>query len=81
MDLLSLMLYRVHLRIMFTPLLLEGGLFAGTLGKLFGIGNGRGAGLLISMAGIMLCVTAVILYKIKSIKKLENSGDGEGLCT
>ena len=36
----------------FRPLLLAGGLLAGSLGTIFGIGSGRGTGLLISCLGI-----------------------------
>lgn len=56
---------------LFTPLLLPGGALAGTAGKVFGIGAGRGIGFLITMAGLLLCVTAMILYGIKSIRGLE----------
>ncbi|MBP2653462.1 MAG: mef [Firmicutes bacterium] len=56
----------------FTPLLLDGGVLAGSVGKIIGTGSGRGTGFLIIIAGIVLCVTAAILYNIKSIKKLES---------
>ncbi|WP_325166701.1 MFS transporter [Viridibacillus soli] len=59
----------------FTPLLVEGGVLADNLGKIIGTGSGRGTGLLIIIAGILLCVTSVILYNLKSVKKLENRGD------
>ncbi|WP_249168646.1 hypothetical protein [Alkaliphilus sp. B6464] len=59
----------------FTPLLLDGGTLAHSVGKLIGTGSGRGAGFLILIAGILLCVTSVILYHIKSVRRLENGGD------
>ncbi|MEW9125034.1 MAG: MFS transporter [Thermotaleaceae bacterium] len=62
----------------FTPLLLEGGLFAESIGKIMGTGVGRGTGFLIFTAGVLLCVTTLILYNIKSVKKLEIRGE---LCT
>lgn len=51
------------------------GLLADSVGKIIGTGSGRGTGLLIIIAGILLCVTSVILYNLKSVKKLENRGD------
>nr|WP_315118331.1 MFS transporter [uncultured Clostridium sp.] len=59
----------------FTPLLLDGGMLAHSVGKIIGTGSGRGAGFLILIAGILLCVTSVILYHIKSVRRLENGGD------
>lgn len=59
----------------FTPLLVKGGVLADSVGKITGTGIGRGTGLLIIIAGILLCVTSVILYNLKSVKKLENRGD------
>jgi MFS family permease len=58
----------------FTPSLLEGGALAGNMGKIFGTGGGRGTGFLIFIAGLLLCVTSVILYNVKSVRKLENRG-------
>lgn len=59
----------------FTPLLVDGGVLADSVGKIIGTGSGRGMGLLIIIAGILLCVTSVILYNLKSVNKLENRGD------
>ena len=56
---------------LFTPLLLPGGALAGTVGTVFGVGAGRGIGFLITMSGLFLCVTAVFLFGIKSIRGLE----------
>lgn len=58
----------------FTPLLLKGGVLADSVGKIIGIGSGRGTGFLIFIAGVLLSVTSVILYNVKSIKKLEKRG-------
>lgn len=62
----------------FTPLLLEDGMLAGSVGKMIGIGAGRGAGLLIMVAGILLSITALVLYQMKSVRGLENRGS---VCT
>lgn len=58
----------------FTPMLLDSGALADSVGKILGTGSGRGSGFLILMAGVMLCVTSVILYSVKSVKKLERRG-------
>lgn len=55
----------------FTPLLVDGGVLADSVGKIIGTGSGRGMGLLIIISGILLCVTSVILYNLKSVKTLE----------
>jgi MFS family permease len=51
------------------------GVLADSMGKIIGTGSGRGAGLLIFIAGVLLSVASVILYNVKSIKNLENVGD------
>lgn len=59
----------------FTPLLTDKGLLAGSVGRITGTGSGRGIGLLIILAGLLLSAAAVILYNLKSIKKLETGGE------
>jgi len=59
----------------FTPLLVDGGLLADSVGKITGTGQGRGTGFLIIIAGILLSTTSFILFNLKSVKKLENRGD------
>ncbi len=58
----------------FTPLLRDGGALAGTVGKVIGTGNGRGTGLQIIISGLLLCVTAIALYGMRSVKVLEKRG-------
>lgn len=53
------------------------GVLADVVGAAFGIGVGRGAGLMIISAGVLLSATAIILYNIKSVQKLET---GDGIC-
>lgn len=60
---------------LFTPLFIEGGLFYNSLGKIIGTGTGRGTGFLIMITGLLLSVTAIFLYHIKSIQKLEKRGE------
>lgn len=50
------------------------GVAADTIGNVLKIGTGKGAGIMIVVSGILLSVTAVILYHIKSVKPLENGG-------
>ncbi|MFD0870206.1 MFS transporter [Paenibacillus residui] len=59
----------------FTPLLVEGGVLADSVGRIIGTGTGRGTGFLIIIAGMLLCVTSIILYNLKSVQKLESRGD------
>ncbi len=59
----------------FTPMLLDGGALAGSIGQMLGTGAGRGTGLLIAVSGVLLGVTAIILYNVQSVRKLENRGD------
>ena len=56
----------------FTPMLQKNGVLAGTVGVLIGTGQGRGAAFLIIIAGLLMCITAFILYQIKSVRALEN---------
>lgn len=58
----------------FTPLLLEGGALSESAGEILGTGPGRGIGLLVILAGLLLCATSGILLCMKSIRNLENGG-------
>lgn len=58
----------------FTPLLLDGGILADSVGRFMGTGSGRGTGLLIFTAGVLVCMTSMILYNLKSVKELEKRG-------
>lgn len=59
----------------FTPLLVDGGALAGSVGKIIGTGSSRGTGFLIMIAGMLLCATSLILYHLKSVNSLESRGD------
>ena len=50
------------------------GVLADYAGKALKIGVGRGAGSLIVVAGVLLSVTAVVLYQMKSVRQLEKRG-------
>lgn len=55
----------------FTPMLMPDGLLSGTVGKVFGTGEGRGIGFLIFLAGVLLCITAILLGNLKAVGNLE----------
>ena len=57
----------------FTPMLIDGGALSGSVGRIIGTGKGRGAAFLIIIAGILMCITSVALYNIKSVRKLEKA--------
>ena len=57
----------------FNPLLVEDGVLASTVGRVVGVGNGRGIGFMLIISGILLVISAVILSKIRSIRELERS--------
>jgi len=57
----------------FNPLLVENGVFASTIGRVIGIGNGRGIGFMLIISGILLVVSAVIMGRIRSIRELERA--------
>lgn len=56
----------------FTPLLLEGGALASSVGGIIGIGPGRGTALLVMVAGILLSISSLVLHRLKSIRTLED---------
>lgn len=56
---------------LFTPLLVENGKLAGSIGKLIGVGSGRGTGFLIMLAGGLLALVAILLYRIQAVRQLE----------
>lgn len=56
----------------FTPALLEDGILANTVGRIFGTGISKGIGFEIVVSGVLLSLTAVLLYRNKSIRQLES---------
>ncbi|MFM1603012.1 MFS transporter, partial [Helcococcus ovis] len=55
----------------FSPIMSKGGLLENSVGKIIGVGSGKGIGLLIIIAGICLSLTSLIIIKSKNIRKLE----------
>ena len=54
----------------FNPLLASGGALSQTVGKVIGIGNGRGIGLMLIVLGLPIVVLAVIAFHVKAIRNL-----------
>ena len=61
----------------FTPLLVEGGLLADSIGRWIGVGSGRGIGLLLMITGLLLAGMSVLLYFVKPVRTLEK---GDAVC-
>jgi MFS family permease len=55
----------------FNPLLVEGGALASTAGRVVGVGNGRGIGLMLVISGVLLAASSIVLGKFHSIRELE----------
>jgi len=55
----------------FNPLLRENGALASSVGRIIGVGDGRGIGLMLIISGLMLVISAIIMGKIRSIRTLE----------
>lgn len=55
----------------FNPMLLEGGILSGTVGKLIGVGPGRGIGFMLIISGIFIILIGFSIGKIRIIKSME----------
>lgn len=55
----------------FEPMLSEKGILSNSIGKIIGVGQGRGIGFLLIVGGIFMIITAVLMLNNKSIKSLE----------
>lgn len=55
----------------FEPMLNEKGILSNSIGKIIGVGQGRGIGFLLIIGGIFMIITAVLMLNNKSIKSLE----------
>lgn len=60
----------------FGPVMMKGGILAGNVGKLIGTGEGRGIGLMLIIAGIMMVILALVFGNKQSIKEMERSAHG-----
>jgi MFS family permease len=57
----------------FNPLLNDGGALANSVGRIIGVGECRGIGLLLIVSGLLLMALAAFTWNVKSIKALEGS--------
>jgi DHA3 family macrolide efflux protein-like MFS transporter len=66
----------------FEPLLLPGGALAGTVGRVIGIGKGRGVGLLFILLGTFMVVAVLLSFLSPRLRRVEtelpNAGLGRG---
>lgn len=60
----------------FNPLLRKNGILAETIGKVIGVGDYRGIGLIFILSGIFVSIISVFLIKNKAIRKLEPNIEG-----
>lgn len=57
----------------FEPMLMEEGILAGSVGRVIGTGEGRGIGLMLIIAGLLMVASAWIFGFRKSIREIERS--------
>ncbi|MDZ7963723.1 MAG: MFS transporter [Nostoc sp. DedSLP03] len=55
----------------FEPLVTPNGLLAGSIGKIIGVGQGRGIGLMFILMGILTVLATIIAYQYKPLRLLE----------
>jgi MFS family permease len=55
----------------FTPLMLEGGALAGSVGRVIGVGSGRGIGLFFIVIGVLLTTVTVLAYFHPRIRNVQ----------
>lgn len=55
----------------FEPLMTPNGLLAGSIGKIIGVGKGRGIGLMFIVMGILTVLATIIAYRYKPLRLLE----------
>ena len=56
----------------FEPLLQPGGALAGTLGRVVGVGPGRGIGLLFMVLGALMSLVAALAYGVRAVRDVED---------
>ncbi len=57
----------------FEPLMADGGQLAGLLGPVFGVGTGRGMGLLFSLMGVLLMLVSILGSLFPAIREVDDS--------
>ncbi|MDF2949065.1 MAG: macrolide transporter [Sedimentibacter sp.] len=57
----------------FRPMLMQDGIFAGTVGRIIGTGEGRGIGFMFIVAGIMMSLLALAFGFNKNLRRMEGN--------
>jgi MFS transporter, DHA3 family, macrolide efflux protein len=55
----------------FEPLLMPGGALADSVGRVIGVGPGRGAGLMFMMFGVLTLLSVAVVYAIRPVRNVE----------
>lgn len=55
----------------FGPMMMEGGILAGSVGRIIGTGEGRGIGLMLILAGLLMVGVALLFGSHKNIQRIE----------
>jgi len=55
----------------FNPMLLEGGLLARTVGRLIGMGAGRGIGFMLMVSGVLVVILGLSMRRMKTVQAME----------
>lgn len=56
---------------LFNPMLEEGGILAETVGKVIGVGAGRGIGLMLIISGLLLSIVGIYMGWLKELRAIE----------
>ncbi len=62
-------------RHVFEPLLQKGGLLAGSIGSIIGVGPGRGFGLMFIALGLLMMLTAIVGFSVPAIRRIDEMTD------
>ncbi|HXU29901.1 MAG TPA: MFS transporter [Thermoanaerobaculia bacterium] len=57
----------------FKPLLLPGGLLAGSVGRVIGVGPGRGVGLMFMLFGVLTLASVAVIYAYRPVRDVETA--------
>jgi hypothetical protein len=55
----------------FKPLLLPGGALAGSVGRVIGVGPGRGVGLMFMLSGVLTLLSVAVIYGYRPVREVE----------
>ena len=55
----------------FKPLLLPGGALAGSVGRVIGVGPGRGVGLMFMLSGVLTLLSVAVIYAYRPVRNVE----------